>query len=188
MRNSSSAKEKNAWKPRGAELALETDPLLTGSYAESSNIRERRKSGSSNNASNPQQQQQHQQQQQSHFDMSPQDNEYAQQPYNALRDDLPSRSGDGHSVNSSHSGGSRSVHQLRRHYVARGSGSGEHPPLLEIPEEIYSVRKSALTVLKPLTRTWVSRYCSGMPHRAKLVLMNTDRSVFISWLFPWGLR
>ena len=185
MRNSSSAKEKNARKPRGAELALETDPLLTGSYAESSNIRERRKSGSNNNASTPQQQQQ---QQQSHFDMSPQDNEYAQQPYNALRDDLPSRSGDGHSVNSSHSGGSRSVHQLRRHYVARGSGSGEHPPLLEIPEEIYSVRKSALTVLKPLTRTWVSRYCSETLRQAKLIWMNTDRYIFISWLFPWDLH
>jgi len=31
----------------------------------------------------------------------------------------------------------------------------QHPPLLEIPEEIYAVRKSALRVLKPLTRTWV---------------------------------
>ena len=153
MRNSSSAKETNAWNSRGAESALETDPLLTGSYSESSTIRERRKSGSNNNASNPQHQQQ-----QSHYDMGPHENEPVLQPYNALRDEMPSRSLDGQSVNSSHSGGSRSVHQLRRHYVARGSGSGEHPPLLEIPEEIYSVRKSALTVLKPLTRTWVSGY------------------------------
>ena len=30
------------------------------------------------------------------------------------------------------------------------------PPLLEIPEEIYAIRKAALRVLKPLTRTWVS--------------------------------
>lgn len=30
-----------------------------------------------------------------------------------------------------------------------------HPPLLEIPEEVYAVRKSALQVLKPLTRSWV---------------------------------
>jgi hypothetical protein len=29
------------------------------------------------------------------------------------------------------------------------------PPLLEIPEEIYAVRKAALQVLKPLTKTWV---------------------------------
>jgi hypothetical protein len=37
-----------------------------------------------------------------------------------------------------------------------GSGGFDHPPLLEIPEEIYGVRKAALQVLKPLTRTWVS--------------------------------
>jgi hypothetical protein len=42
------------------------------------------------------------------------------------------------------------------------SGSGmststsSHQPVLEIPEEVYAVRKAALTVLKPLTRTWVS--------------------------------
>lgn len=30
------------------------------------------------------------------------------------------------------------------------------PPLLEIPEEIYAVRKAALQVLKPLTSSWVS--------------------------------
>jgi hypothetical protein len=30
------------------------------------------------------------------------------------------------------------------------------PPLLEIPEETYAVRKAALEVLKPLTKTWVS--------------------------------
>jgi hypothetical protein len=38
----------------------------------------------------------------------------------------------------------------------RSVGSGELPPLLEIPEEIYAVRKAALQVLKPLTKTWVS--------------------------------
>jgi len=32
----------------------------------------------------------------------------------------------------------------------------QQPPLLEIPEEVYAVRKAALKVLKPLTRTWVS--------------------------------
>ena len=35
------------------------------------------------------------------------------------------------------------------------SQSEANPPLLEIPEEIYAVRKAALQVLKPLTRTWV---------------------------------
>ena len=34
--------------------------------------------------------------------------------------------------------------------------STSHQPVLEIPEEVYAVRKAALTVLKPLTRTWVS--------------------------------
>jgi hypothetical protein len=33
---------------------------------------------------------------------------------------------------------------------------GGHPPLLEIPEEVYAVRKAALQVLKPLTSSWVS--------------------------------
>eukprot|EP00980_Cylindrotheca_fusiformis_P002896 scaffold675_cov103-Cylindrotheca_fusiformis.AAC.7 len=32
----------------------------------------------------------------------------------------------------------------------------DDPPLLEIPEQIYAVRKAALSVLKPLTKTWVS--------------------------------
>jgi len=33
-------------------------------------------------------------------------------------------------------------------------GNGE-PPLLEIPEDIYAVRKSALQVMKPLIGSWV---------------------------------
>lgn len=36
----------------------------------------------------------------------------------------------------------------------RSVGS-EQPPLLEIPEEVYAVRKAALQVLKPLNKTWV---------------------------------
>lgn len=36
-----------------------------------------------------------------------------------------------------------------------GANGDQRPPLLEIPEEIYAIRKSALQVLKPLTRTWV---------------------------------
>lgn len=172
MRNSSSVKEQpNAWNPRATaakdssfSAVSETDPLLrvTTSYnterqQQSTTIRERRKSGSNNNSNSASNH---------HFDMnaSPPTVEDTfggssiQQSYNILEDDngAPSRTttGDAQSVNSSQSGGSRSVHQLRRHYVARGSG--EHPPLLEIPEEVYTVRKSALTVLKPLTRTWVS--------------------------------
>jgi hypothetical protein len=70
------------------------------------------------------------------------------------------------SYQNSTGGGSRSVHSLRRsHLLGReeigagaGEGSGNASPLLEIPEEIYRVRRAALQVLKPLTRTWVSRY------------------------------
>jgi hypothetical protein len=65
------------------------------------------------------------------------------------------------------SGGNRSLHSLqRRAYLVEKAardatgvggigGVSDHPPLLEIPEEIYQVRKAALRVLKPLTRTWV---------------------------------
>ncbi len=83
--------------------------------------------------------------------------------YTQLKDDA-SRTGNG-SVggNSSASyqnstGGSRSVHSLRRTHIVAGENGGEgqgNPPLLEIPEEIYRVRRAALQVLKPLTRTWV---------------------------------
>jgi len=60
--------------------------------------------------------------------------------------------------------GSRSVHSLRRSHLlsgrdetgaSAGEGSGNSSPLLEIPEEIYRVRRAALQVLKPLTRTWL---------------------------------
>jgi hypothetical protein len=56
----------------------------------------------------------------------------------------------------------RSWHSFRRSYLVEkaardATGSGELPPLVEIPEEIYAVRKAALRVLKPLTRTWVRR-------------------------------
>lgn len=52
--------------------------------------------------------------------------------------------------------GSRSVRSLQRQYKSE-SDDGENPPLLEIPEQIYGVRVAALKVLKPLTKTWVSR-------------------------------
>ena len=62
------------------------------------------------------------------------------------------------------SAANRSLHSLRRSYLVEkaardatgvAAGSADSPPLLEIPEEIYAVRKAALQVLKPLTRTWV---------------------------------
>jgi hypothetical protein len=59
----------------------------------------------------------------------------------------------------------RSLHSLRRSHLlsgreapgvsSGGEGSGNSSPLLEIPEEVYRVRRAALQVLKPLTRTWV---------------------------------
>ena len=62
------------------------------------------------------------------------------------------------SYQNSTGGGSRSVHSLRRSHIMSGTaGEGAtNSPLLEIPEEIYRVRRDALQVLKPLTRTWVS--------------------------------
>ena len=87
--------------------------------------------------------------------------------YTQLKDDA-SRTGNasvgGNSVGSfqNSTGGSRSVHSLRRSHILSGGGEnggggqGNSSPLLEIPEEIYRVRKAALQVLKPLTRTWVS--------------------------------
>lgn len=53
--------------------------------------------------------------------------------------------------------GSRSVHSVKRQQSPTESGSSDidHPPLLEVPEHIYAVRKGALSVLKPLTKTWV---------------------------------
>jgi hypothetical protein len=86
--------------------------------------------------------------------------------------DLDSSSHHSHhgNLNSRSSLSTRSSHiPIRRAGTAsltRGSNSHEeldhdlthsesNPPLLEIPEEIYAVRKAALQVLKPLTRTWV---------------------------------
>lgn len=53
------------------------------------------------------------------------------------------------------------MHSLRRSLgreetgASAGEGSGNGSPLLEIPEEIYRVRRAALQVLKPLIRTWL---------------------------------
>lgn len=84
--------------------------------------------------------------------------------YTQLNDDA-SRTGNGSvggnssaSYQNSTGGGSRSVHSLRRTHLVAVENGGEgqgNPPLLEIPEEIYRVRRAALQVLKPLTRTWL---------------------------------
>ena len=66
----------------------------------------------------------------------------------------------------SNSNSNRSLHSLRRSHLlsgreagvsSGGEGSGNSSPLLEIPEEVYRVRRAALQVLKPLTRTWVRK-------------------------------
>jgi len=93
------------------------------------------------------------------------------QAYNILNDD--SRSGntsqDDNSRASATSGNSRSIHAVRRNYIAEGPlGGGDHPPLLEIPEEIFGVRTAALKVLKPLTRTWVSLQLCISVYRLRL--------------------
>ena len=175
MRKASSVGRDKAWNNKGGaetSTAKESDPLLpqqqqtssVPSYSRtvvgSSNIRSRHTSGSRSPTIT-----QHfgaaERDMNTTYATDSQDQQEIHQSYNALQDDeSPSGNyslGEGsHSASSSHSMGSRSVHQLRRSYVARGSG--EHPPLLEIPEEIYGVRKSALSVLKPLTRTWVSHW------------------------------
>jgi len=67
-------------------------------------------------------------------------------------------------IGSNTTNSNRSVHSLRRSHLlsgreagvsSGGEGSGNSTPLLEIPEEVYRVRRAALQVLKPLTRTWL---------------------------------
>lgn len=84
------------------------------------------------------------------------------EPYNLNPDDDASSGGDSsrQSIGSNHT--TRSLISLRRKARAEkllrnhNANSNDHPPLLEIPEEVYAVRKSALQVMKPLTKTWVS--------------------------------
>jgi hypothetical protein len=95
-------------------------------------------------------------------------NDAAETSYRRIQDD-GSRSGNLSVGDNSYQNSttSRSLHSLRRSYLVEKStqaetiGSGvDHPPLLEIPEEVYGVRKAALQMLKPLTRTWVSLSCA----------------------------
>ena len=88
------------------------------------------------------------------------------------------------SYNNSTVGGSRSVHSLRRSHILSGreetgtEDPGNAAQLLEIPEEIYRVRRSALQVLKPLIRTWVSIYFwPSLPPYA----FRWSASIFIDW-------
>jgi hypothetical protein len=60
------------------------------------------------------------------------------------------------SVGSSASASGSSSQQQHHHHHGMVAASASSP-VLEIPEEIYQVRKSALQVLKPLTKTWVRR-------------------------------
>lgn len=51
--------------------------------------------------------------------------------------------------------GSRSVHSVKQSPVEGGGSDKDNGPLLQIPDHVYAVRKGALSVLKPLTKTWV---------------------------------
>lgn len=51
--------------------------------------------------------------------------------------------------------GPSQYHRPRSPEDSRSLDSNSQPPLLEIPEETYAVRKAALKVMKPLTKTWV---------------------------------
>ena len=148
-----------AWNSGGeATSAGESDPLLEGvvpSYHQSGSIRSRRtsRSPSISSANNNFGSTVEQMNSPMEADSNIQD---AYQIFNS-----PSQGGYS-SVASSSRGyvsGSRSVRSLRRHYHMEESQNGpDQPPLLEIPEQIYGVRQAALKVLKPLTKTWVSRY------------------------------
>lgn len=73
---------------------------------------------------------------------------------------------------------------------SRSLDSNSQPPLLEIPEEIYAVRKAALKVMKPLTKTWVrvlSRELAERqaPRRHVLCLCLYFRTFWLTILLPW---
>jgi hypothetical protein len=57
------------------------------------------------------------------------------------------------------------------------SSSHVASPILEIPEEVYQVRKSALQVLKPLTKTWVRSRVLLVPRAHQGCLVHRPRRV-----------
>ena len=69
-----------------------------------------------------------------------------------------------------------------------GSGSQDQPPLLEIPEEIYAVRKAALKVLKPLTKTWVSVRDSPGSTVELAYFQHSEKLIFRRLLYPLDFR
>jgi hypothetical protein len=169
--------EQSSWK-KGSDstttTATETDRLLPAttpsffSAGRSDTIRSRKSSQSPTLALRPGHQQQQGQMSRA-AGVDPSENDVAP-GYNAIKDEEGSRENASlgetsrHSASSAGSHTSASLVSLRRKVrvekllkAQNASNNNIHPPLLEIPEEIYAVRKAALQVLKPLTKTWVSR-------------------------------
>ena len=174
------SRDRTSWNGREstATTATETDPLLLDSASASTrrsnrteshggSIRARRSSRSPTVSLNRHFGSVDQRQEQLQMNVALAANQPEndlQQDYNIIHDDT-SRSGNlslsGSSRQSTRSGISNTTN--RRQYLSEKrskEGGVEHPPLLEIPEEVYGVRKAALAVLKPLTKTWVRISCS----------------------------
>jgi hypothetical protein len=175
---SSRSTEQTSWK-KGSDstttTATETDRLLPAttpsffSAGRSDTIRSRKSSQSPTLAFRPGQPQQQGQMNRA-AGVDPSENDVAAPGYNAIKDEEGSRDNASVGESSRHSASSTGSHtnaslvSLRRKArvekllkAQNASNTSIHPPLLEIPEEIYAVRKAALQVLKPLTKTWVSR-------------------------------
>lgn len=148
-------RQSNYRKGAGTETpATETDPLLEASApsylrsTQGSSTRSRRASRSPHLSRDPM----------SNHSQEPADVDF--DSYQIVTD--PSnRSNDTSAGSSKGSGhytpGSRSVHSVRKKpSPGKDGGSGKDiSPLIEVPEHVYSVRKGALSVLKPLSKTWV---------------------------------
>ena len=181
---SSNSRDSSASKAR--TVANESDPLLSTSNQQQSggSIRSRRNKSPTVSINQhfgsvdytPRSQQQRQGQMNTALASSDNDasSHHHQTSYEYMKDgqsSLPHHSVGGNASQSSGShGGSSSaqtypglgyVPRIRQQYQDHQSDDASHStaggPLLEIPEEIYAVRKAALTVLKPLTKTWVRR-------------------------------
>lgn len=150
-------RQNNNYKKGGAGSetpAKETDPLLEApSYLRStqgSSTRSRRTNSRSPHPMNHSTTQEPN----GEFDSYQSVTDYPNQwPHNNSNDtSVGSSKGSGH-----YTPGSRSVHSVKKQQSpSDGEGSDrDQGPLLEVPEHIYAVRKGALSVLKPLTKTWV---------------------------------
>ena len=69
--------------------------------------------------------------------------------------DPANRSNNTSSASDLYTPGSRSVHSAKQQQQSPIDGANSDPLVVEVPERIYAVRKGALSVLKPLTNTWV---------------------------------